>query len=310
MSGTLGIAIRRRLFGIHAREATFARRRFEPTSPDRQARLELVGLTFVGGYNAYLADQLDEQVRSTSPELQGFAVEGAAMACAILDYVTPWRRDRHAALLERLPEHRYMIYVGAGWATARLHGSLFRAVTRRDPLLGWLVADGWGFHQAYFHPTRWATGARALPESDGYARRAVDQGIGRALWFIAGADPDRVAGRIGQFAADRRGDLWSGIGLAATYAGGAPREDLLRLAELAGAHRADVAQGAAFAATARAVANNVAPHVEVASQVLGGCAAAELASVSRSLEPRPTSTTAYEDWRRDLRHAFTARVAA
>jgi hypothetical protein len=209
-----------------------------------------------------------------------------------------------------MPEHRYMIHVGAGWATARLRRSLPRAVRRRDPLLGWLVADGWGFHQAYFHPERWASGARALAESDGYVRRAVDQGIGRALWFVAGADPDRVLARIARFAPDRRGDLWSGVGLAATYAGGAPREDLIRLGELSGGHRADVAQGAAFAATARTVANNVAPHVDVASRVLAGDGAEKLASLSRALEPAPTSTTAYEEWRGGLREALAAQEAA
>ena len=203
-----------------------------------------------------------------------------------------------------------MIHVGAGWATARVRGSLRRAVRRRDPLLGWLVADGWGFHQAYFHPERWATGARALAQSDGYARRAVDQGIGRALWFVTGAAPELVAARIRQFAPDRHGDLWSGVGLAATYAGGVPGDELVRLVELAGAHRADVAQGAAFAATARVVANNVAPHVEAASQVLAGDAAAKLAALSRSLEPVKPGATAYEQWRQRLRQTFAAEVAA
>src|SRR5262249_3287757 len=158
---------------------------------------------------------------------------------------------RWAGLLQERPEHRYMIYVGAGWAVARLKRSLARAVKRRDPLLGWLVADGWGFHQTYFFPAQWGSGQKRMAAGAGYLARAVDQGIGRALWFVAGADPERVANRIGRFAFDRHADLWSGVGLAATYAGGCAPHELPALVELAGEHRPQLAQGAAFAVTAR-----------------------------------------------------------
>lgn len=307
---SLGTALRRLLFGIHPREATFARRRFDATSDHSRERLEHVGRTFVDGYNGYLADRVDERVAATDPELHGFLIEGSAMACALLDYVTPWQRDRLAALLARMPEHRYMIHVGAGWAAARLRRPLRTAVTRRDPLLSWLVADGWGFHQAYFHPTEWATGARSIPESDGYLRNAADQGIGRALWFVSGAEPQRVAARIQRFAPDRRGDLWSGVGLAATYAGASSEAELSRLVELAGTHRGDVAQGAAFAATARTVANNVAPHVDTAARVLTGWDASALASLSQSLEPSQRGATTYEEWRQAVRQTLVSMVAA
>jgi hypothetical protein len=105
------------------------------------------------------------------------------MASALLDHLTPWRRDRCAQLLRDRPEHVYMIHVGAGWATARLKLSLERAIRHRDPLLGWLVTNGWGFHQTYFHPAQWATGSKRFPAGPGpvYLTRAVDQGIGRAL---------------------------------------------------------------------------------------------------------------------------------
>ena len=309
----LSTRVRRRLFGISRREAEFATRGFTGAAPEARARLEAIGGTFIDGYNAWLADDLDAQLPDIAPDLRGFAVEGAAMACALLDHLTPWRRDRWARLLAARPEHVYMAHIGAGWATARLHGSLRRAVARRDPLLGWLVADGWGFHQTYFHPARWATGRARFSARSGYLARAVDQGVGRALWFVAGADPVRVARHLEQFAPDRRADLWSGIGLAATYAGGCAPSALDALVTLAGSHRAALAQGAAFAATARAVAGNSTPLVDHAARALSGHGSRVLWQLARACEPpAPHGVLGddYERWRGRLREALTNPEAA
>lgn len=308
-----GIRVRRALFGISRSEADFATRGFVATAAGKQARLESIGRTFVDGYNACLAAALDSSVESIDPELRGFAVEGAAMACALLDYLTPWRRDRWAALLASRPDHIYMIHIGAGWATARLRLSLRRAIARRDPLLGWLVADGWGFHQAYFHPDRWATGHARFPVRDGYVSRAVDQGVGRALWFVAGADPAGVASRVERFAPERRADLWSGIGLAATYAGGCTVEELDALVALAGEFRAPLAQGAAFAATARAVAGNPTVIGDRAARALSGRSSSELWQIAKASEPpapRAVLGDDYEHWRTRLREALASPEAA
>jgi enediyne biosynthesis protein E3 len=306
-----------KLFQISIREASFARRGFEAPGaaydPARRERLERVGGTFITGCNAQLAGGLDGALAELAPELRGFAVEGAAMAAALLDHMTPWNRGRLARLLEERPEHRYMIHVGAGWAAARLRRPLRRAVARRHPVLGWLVADGWGFHQTYFAPRRWATGRAALPASAGYTARAVDQGIGRALWFVAGADPERAAERVAAFSVERRPDLWSGLGLAATYAGGAPRAELLRLVALAGEWRSHLAQGAAFAATARVVAGNLTAEADEAARALAGRSAGELARLALAHEPDasdPVPEDAYESWRARLRAALAHKEVA
>jgi hypothetical protein len=313
---SLVIRARQALFGISRREADFARRGFETTGP-ACAHLESVGASFIDGYNAFLADRLDAALPQIAPDRRGFAVEGAAMASALLDHLTPWRRDRWAQLLRERPEHLYMIHVGAGWATARLRLSLRRAVRRRDPLLGWLVADGWGFHQTYFHPAQWATGRKRVSTREGYLARAVDQGVGRALWFVAGADPARVADRIGRFAADRHADLWSGVGLAATYAGGCAPAAYAALVERASAYRAQLAQGAAFAATARAIADNVTAPNQTAARALSGYEVTELHRLAIRCQPAaphdPDGSGAghsYEAWRVRLAGALAMRGAA
>jgi hypothetical protein len=141
----------------------------------------------------------------------------------------------------------------------------------------------------------------------------VDQGIGRALWFVIGADVARVAAQIERFAPHRRADLWSGAGLAATYAGGADDDELAALVRHAGAARSHLAQGAAFAITARSVAGNPAPHSDDAARVLADRSASELARLAIELEPAtPTRPfgDGYETWRTRLRDALVIREAA
>ena len=62
-----------------------------------------------------------------------------------------------------------------------------------DPLLGWLALDGYGFHEGYFH-WRETVEQQAVPvRLKGYARRGFDQGLGRSLWFVKGAEVGRIA---------------------------------------------------------------------------------------------------------------------
>src|SRR3712207_8380154 len=55
-----------------------------------------------------------------------------------------------------------------------------------------------------------------------------DQGLGRSLWFVQGADVRRIPATVNAFPAERRPDLWSGLGLACGYAGGRTRAEVDR----------------------------------------------------------------------------------
>jgi len=314
----LAARLRLRLLGISPAEASFERRGFAPCEPSAQARLEGIGRTFIHGYRAALAeehpDRLAAELGGVDLELRGFAFEGAAMGLALLDHLLPWRRDRLARFLRGPGDaHAYMVHVGAGWALARLgrpideSGPTYpRIDAAPHPLLRWLALDGYGFHEGYFQPER-CFGAHAVPARlRGYARRAFDQGLGRCLWFVSGANARKAATAIETFAATRRSDLWSGVGLAAAYAGGLDRAGLESLLALAEDQRAELSQGAAFAAKARQRAGNPAPHTGMAAEVLCGMTASAAAQVTdRALVdlsdgPEP----AYEAWRRRVQARF------
>ncbi len=255
--------LRDRLLGISPEEASFARRGFAPTEASRQQRLEQLGRTFVGGYNTAIrtADpaSIGSYLDAAPHDLRGFAFEGAGMGFALLDILAPWpRRSFQRFLAGPAASHRYMAHVGAGWALARTSPRLAWRLGPLDPLLRWLMFDGFGFHVGYFDPHCSVDRQRRPGSLRNYALNVFDQGLGRALWFVSGAMAARVRTTIHAFLPDRHADLWSGIGLATAYAGGASAEERRRTASAAGNNRTHIAQGESFAAKARALASKAA----------------------------------------------------
>jgi hypothetical protein len=305
--------VRRSLFGIKPRETSFEYRGFLLPLPPVRERLERVVGAFVDGYHAAItwgtAEALPRALASIEPELLGFAVEGSAMGLGILDLVTPWGRwkfNRLVALLEGYgADHLYLALCGAGWALARLRRPVEPLLARlhAEPMR-WLVVDGYGFHEGFFEPKR-TIEEHAWPKHvTGYARRAFDHGLGRSLWFICGATPERLQSTIAGFAEERHADLWSGVGLACAYAGGVDESVLRQAQRMAGPHRFAMAQGAAYAAKARERAHNPAPQTELACRTLSGRSAAEASGlvdeVGSNLPPDTGESPVYEVWRQRI----------
>jgi hypothetical protein len=284
------------------------------------------GKMFLTGYGygaeARSCAEAEERLEDIPRQFRGFAYEGAAMSFTLLDAIPLGGGGRFTSFLAgRASDHVYMAYIGAGWAMARLPAPLWSRITAPDPLLRWLVLDGYGFHQAYFHTGRyvherfqpasfrWPPGGPAW-----YANRVIDQGIGRAMWFVAGADAELAATMVDRFPEPRRGDLYSGAGLAACYAGGAGPDELRRFMKRAGSFGPQVAQGAAFAAAARVQAGLVTPHTELASEVLCGMTPDDAAQVCALALPDLSQLPddgppAYEVWRQRIASEAVSRGA-
>jgi hypothetical protein len=311
-SSTLTGKIIRIFLKIPSREVTFARRGFRGGGPGVWRRLEWIGECFLHGYHASLEvetpEHLPPRLDTLDHEYVGFAYEGAAMGLTLLDHLLPRSRPRLAAFLDGPGDpHAYMIHVGAGWAIARLRLRIDPAIGRLDPLLRWLAVDGIGFHEGYFHWRRSVRGGRVPARLVDYGRRAFDQGLGRSLWFVDGADVELIRGTIRAFDRARWADLWSGVGLAATYAGGAGPDALAVLRTAAGPYLPALAQGASFAARVRQRAGTPAAHTDRACRILCGLGADEAAAVSdAALQDLPKSGAfpAYEAWRRRVQCRF------
>jgi uncharacterized protein DUF1702 len=290
-------ALRKRLLAPPPSTVTFETRRFHSHDPHARQRLEMSALQFILGFEFAIEhrriDQIVTRLETLEREYRGFAYEGAAMATSIRDALSP-RPGAHLTtdfLSGPGAKHIFMAYLGVGFALARLPRMLWRRALpdlSKMPdhtTLVWLVLDGYGFHQAYFQTAKWI-GAQHIERGitwDGrrdYVTRALDHGVGRAAWFTVGGDVDRLTSTINGFAEHRHGDLWSGAGLAATYAGGADEESLKLLLKNAGPHGRAVSQGAVFALKARVLADLVTPHHELAAQVFCGCSAADAAAIA------------------------------
>jgi hypothetical protein len=308
--------LRCRIFLPDQSEVTFERRCFYASDAAQQANLENVGRKFLEGFSYGMGGrslpEIESSLETVDPVFRGFAYEGCSMALAVRDGIAVggrhWMRD---LLASRGAAHIYMAYIGVGWAMARLPRVRWRAIEPQDQLLRWLVLDGYGFHQAYFRTGQYVGGQYQAPipgwPSD-YANQAVDQGIGRALWFVNGADVERVAAAIGKFAPERRGDLWSGAGLASVYAGGADAVELAGMTRLAGEYRLHAAQGAAFAGEARLRAGLVTPGTELGVKVHCGMSVEEASAITQETkEGLPASdgpVPVYELWRERIRNRF------
>lgn len=291
-SRSLLSGMRKRLLGISPEEADLTRRGFAQTDDAKRARLEEIGRAFVAGYNLGLVEdepgRLAAGLAREGDDLDGFRFEGAAMALHLRDMLWPVRRRRWQAFVaEHGDRYAYLQHVGAGWALARLRRPVRGFLRRTDPLLGWLAVDGYGFHEGYFRSGRYVAPPLAPGPFAGYAGRVFDQGLGRSVWFSGGADVDRVAGCISRFPPARRDDLWSGAGLAATYAGGCDARELVALARAAGTSVDHLRQGVVFAAAARHRAGSVTAHTEAACRALLGVDAEGAAAIARAALPEP-----------------------
>jgi hypothetical protein len=300
------------VFGLSEEAVDFQQRGFRGASVFLRNRLENVGGAFLAGYHLALESDSPEDLgsRLTEVELErrGFAFEGAAMGLALLDFLTPWRRDRISKFLRGAGDsHAYMIHVGVGWVWARIPFGFRRWQKKLDPLLGWLAFDGWGFHEGFFHWPKYIAGQPPPGKLSGYERRVFDQGLGRSFWFVNGGNIELIAQTISNFSTDRQSDLWSGLGLAATYAGIAGEASLGELHDKAGEFKPQLAQGAAFAAKARQRAGNLTDYTSLATKILCGLTAAAAARLTdEALEnlPADSDVPAYEIWRRRIQNHF------
>ncbi|WP_426502252.1 DUF1702 family protein [Dactylosporangium sp. McL0621] len=305
-------------------EVTFAERGFPAPATAATRRLEAIPQAVICGFEWGIDMrsqwELERRLELVEPEMRGFAYEGAAMACTVLDAMGPGRGHRARDLLSGpgLP-HTFLTYIGIGFAMARLPRVLWKKVlpdltgTPYYPTMSWLAVDGYGFDRAYFQTPRWVGRQERFEPypwqgHSGYFNRACDQGVGRALWFIHGGQAADVVSAVERFAVERRADLWSGVGLAATFAGGCDAEGLRLMRRAAGADGAHLAQGSVFAAKARVFSGFVPPHTEVATGAfcdMSTAWAAELADdVATGGLAGGTAEPDYEVWRSRVRDHF------
>lgn len=323
MSSVIG-SLRKLVLAPSLADVTFARRGF-PSGTEAGRRLELIPQSVVCGFEWGIESpsqgDVERRLEFVDPVLRGFACEGVTMAFAVRDAMAAGRPERTRQLLRGpAAPHVFLAYIGVGFALARLPRPLWkRIVPQLDAVpeyadLHWLAVDGYAFDLAYFNPQQWVSAQRRPAPyrwagDPDYFLRAADQGIGRALWFIHAAQPAEVTAAVRRFARDRQADLWSGVGLAATFAGGCPPEGLARLVAAAGPDSAGLGQGSVFAIKARHRSGHVPDFGAEALEALSGldvAGAVRLADEAGERAVAAPGVPRYESWRHQVRVALPA----
>ena len=176
---------------------------------------------FLQGFREALSaspEGLPQLLRNEPFQRRGFALEGAAMALALIDEVSPIPQGLLKALLNgRSAGEHTLSAIGVGWMSARLGKSLDWLPMALHPRYMSAVVDGYGFHQGFFHPHRFTN--RGFPVGKSKLSTSYDIGLGRALWFIHIGRVEPIVHTIGQFLPDRRKQLWRGVGTACAFTG-------------------------------------------------------------------------------------------
>ncbi len=283
--------IRRSLMGVSDRKATS----FSRGDTEAWKHLEKVVLTALEGYHATLDSSklavLIPRLDRIPLEMRSYAYEGAAMGLTGLDSILPWKKRLQAYMAGPGAPHIYMVHIGAGEALALLRRKPEPFIARlEDRVLCWLVMDGYGFHKGFFSRRRYIDEQAVPAYLSSYARRIFDQGLGRSVWFSAGANVEQIAATIASFPASRQADMWVGIGVACTYVGGIDRATVEALQKEAGPYKAQMAMGAAFVAKGRQLAGNEVPHTNLVCEILWGLTAEQAAyRTSMAFQHLPTA---------------------
>ena len=304
--------LRRSLLGVSHKEATS----FSEGNSSTWKHLETAVLAAIEGYHSTLDgskfEALVPRLNTVALELRGYAYEGAAMGLTGLDCLLPWKNRLRAYMAGPGAAHIYMVHIGAGEALARLRKKPEPFIARlEDRVLCWLVMDGYGFHEGFFSRHRYVDEQVVPAHLSSYARRIFDQGLGRSIWFSAGANVDRIAAIIAAFPQARQADLWVGIGVACTYVGGVDRAAIEALHRAAGPYGPQMALGAAVVAKGRQRAGNPVPHTDLACEVLCGTSserAAHILDVAFQNLPTTGPEPAYEILQQRLLAQFAERT--
>ncbi len=266
---------------------------FSQGNSESWKHLEAVVLTALEGYHLTLDSSKFEILIPHLDEIplamRSYAYEGAAMGLTGLDMMLPWKHRLRDYIAGPGAPHIYMVHIGAGEALGLLNRNPEPFIASlEDRVICWLVMEGYGFHKGFFHSKRYIVEKQVPKRFSPYGQRIFDQGLGRSIWFLDGANVERITATLAAFPSTRQADMWVGIGVACTYVGGVDRATIEALQKAAGPYEPQMAMGAAFVAKGRQLAGNPVPHTDLMCEVLWGLTAEQAAAkTTRAFQDLP-----------------------
>jgi len=180
-------------------------------------------------------DELIAELNKFEPRYRSVAFEGASMGVALRNSMDTWKQYAKAA-----EKHGTQVHIGLGWAIAQPPKSpkggldLASTLSEIEPALQVKVLDGFGYWNGLFQ-RRATIRTQQIPENITPEFQAgFDQGVGRAIWYVAKGEIAKLVNIINHFSEERRANLWQGIGVASTYVGGCSDELIAELKSASG----------------------------------------------------------------------------
>lgn len=219
---------------------------------------------------------LIEYLENTEPAFRSIAYESASMAIAIKNFETGSFPEEWLAFASGAARaHTAQVYVGLGWAIAKLNLPFLETVKELDINMYFRIADGCGYYDGSFRRRRTVLSRQLPVYLPAGAMPMYDQGVGRSIWYWAKTDINKIHSLIETFAVGRQADLWRGIAIAIAYVGGCNEEDLKTLLHFAGINGHQLAYGATLAARSRIHANTMTTDTDRCSRLWFTLAAME-----------------------------------
>ena len=210
---------------------------------------------------------LIQHLENTEAEFRSVAFESASMAIAATDFETGRFPDAWNLFANDSSVHKAQVYIGLGWAVAKLKIPFLQVVKNMETQQHYRIAEGCGYFDGCFRFRQTVTNGQAPDYLPDDLIGAYDQGLGRSLWYNAKADIEKVAALINGFPAGRHADLWRGIGLAVAYVGGCEDEELKILLQHAATNKLQLFCGAALAVKSRMEADTMTADTDRCSRL-------------------------------------------
>ena len=247
------------------------------------------------------------ELESTDIEFRSIAYESASMSIALEDLkqgdsLTNWLQF----LNEAASAHATQVHVGLGWAFAQALKNPITYLPELNPMMRYRVLDGYGYYEGIFRRRRSIINHLKLDVQDAVASGAIDQGIGRSIWYLNKGVIDDAKNMIEGFAVERHKDLWRGLGIAIAYVGGCNAETLQEIFSKADSFKTQLATGAVMALVSRDVAKYISTDTELACKVFCNKTAEQILELNYSIKDKIdlNAVNAYSNWVSEVEKAF------
>ena len=168
--------------------------------------------------------ELIAELNKFDTRYRSVAFEGASMGVALNNSIASWKVYAQAT-----EKHKTQVHIGLGWAIAEQQLNLEEILDAIEPDYQIKVLDGYGYWFGLFRKRLTIRTQQIPSEITTDLQPGFDQGVGRAIWYVAKGEVPKAVNIINHFNESRRANLWQGIGVASTYVEGSSEYELAEL---------------------------------------------------------------------------------